>query len=78
GLLQAIPRLDTDRERLLTIEGTVPDMLNLPKGCKFSPRCMFVKSQCEEAEPSLEEVETGHFARCWRTKEIDFSKSGVE
>jgi len=78
GLLQAIPRLDTDRERLLTIEGTVPDMLNLPSGCKFSPRCMFVKPQCEESEPLLEEVEDGHFARCWRMKEIDFSKTGVE
>jgi oligopeptide/dipeptide ABC transporter ATP-binding protein len=78
GLLHAIPRLDTDRERLLTIEGTVPDMLKLPSGCKFSPRCMFVQPKCEESEPPLEEVEDRHFARCWRMKEIDFSMSGVE
>jgi len=78
GLLQAIPRLDTNRERLLTIEGTVPDMLDLPSGCKFSPRCMFVQPKCEESEPPLEEVENRHFGRCWRMKEIDFSISGVE
>ncbi|MCX7796756.1 MAG: ABC transporter ATP-binding protein [bacterium] len=77
GLLQAIPRLDTTRERLLTIEGTVPDMLSLPSGCKFAPRCMFVKPRCEESEPSLEEISSGHFSRCWRSKEIDFSKIGV-
>lgn len=77
GLLQAIPRLDTTRERLLTIEGTVPDMLSLPAGCKFAPRCMFVKPKCEELEPTLEEISSGHFSRCWRSKEIDFSKIEV-
>lgn len=77
GLLQAIPRLDTTRERLLTIEGTVPDMLSLPMGCKFAPRCMFVKPKCEESEPPLEEISPGHFSRCWRSKEIDFSRIEV-
>jgi len=77
GLLQAIPRLDTDRERLLTIEGTVPDMLSLPSGCKFAPRCMFVQSRCEDSEPSLEEITPGHFSRCWRSREIDFTKIEV-
>ncbi len=77
GLLQAIPRLDTDRERLLTIEGTVPDMLSLPSGCKFAPRCMFVQPRCEDSEPPLEEIASGHFSRCWRSREIDFTKIEV-
>ena len=77
GLLQAIPRLDTTRERLLTIEGSVPDMISLPPGCKFAPRCMFVKNKCEVSEPLLEEVTPGHMSRCWRVKEIDFSKIEV-
>jgi len=77
GLLQAIPRLDTTRERLLTIEGSVPDMISLPPGCKFAPRCMFVKNECEVSESLLEEVRPGHLSRCWRVKEIDFSKIEV-
>lgn len=77
GLLQAIPRLDTTRDRLLTIEGTVPDMASLPSGCKFAPRCMFATAECEKTEPILEEITSGHLVRCRRVKEIDFSRIEV-
>lgn len=77
GLLQAIPRLDTTRDRLLTIEGSVPDMVSLPTGCKFAPRCMFVTPECEKSEPNLDEITPGHLARCWRAKEVDFNKIEV-
>ena len=53
GLLQSIPRLDQDRSRLHVIPGTVPNMLELPAGCRFQNRCPYVRPACREAEPEL-------------------------
>jgi peptide/nickel transport system ATP-binding protein len=67
GLLGSIPRLDRPRaERLHTIEGLPPSLINLPEGCKFRPRCPHAFDKCMQ-EPGLENrVETpGHFDRCW-------------
>ena len=46
GLLGSIPRLDVERERLATIEGTVPSPNNQPTGCRFAPRCPFADRRC--------------------------------
>ena len=48
GLLGSIPRLDVERERLATIEGTVPGADHQPKGCRFSPRCPFADRRCRD------------------------------
>jgi oligopeptide/dipeptide ABC transporter ATP-binding protein len=67
GLLGSIPRLDQPRpERLHTIKGSPPSLINLPEGCKFRPRCPHAFDKCME-EPRLENrVETpGHLDRCW-------------
>ena len=48
GLLGSIPRIDVDRERLATIEGTVPSPNNQPKGCRFAPRCPFADRRCRQ------------------------------
>jgi peptide/nickel transport system ATP-binding protein/oligopeptide transport system ATP-binding protein len=67
GLLGSIPRLDRPRpERLHTIEGSPPSLINLPEGCKFRPRCPHAFDRCMQ-EPGLENrVETpGHLDRCW-------------
>jgi peptide/nickel transport system ATP-binding protein len=67
GLLGSIPRLDRPRpERLHSIDGAPPSLINLPQGCKFRPRCPHEFNKCVE-EPRLENrVETpGHFDRCW-------------
>jgi oligopeptide/dipeptide ABC transporter ATP-binding protein len=67
GLLGSIPRLDRPRpERLHTIEGSPPSLINLPDGCKFRPRCPHAFEKCMQ-EPGLENrVETpGHLDRCW-------------
>ncbi len=67
GLLGSIPRLDRPRvDRLHTIEGAPPSLINLPQGCKFRPRCPHAFDKCME-EPQLENrVETpGHLDRCW-------------
>jgi peptide/nickel transport system ATP-binding protein len=65
GLLGAAPRLAGRRGRLASIEGTVPDPLNLPPGCRFAPRCPFAVARCNEPPP-LAEVTPGHTAACWR------------
>jgi len=70
GLLQSIPRLDEERERLLVIEGVVPNPLFLPEGCKFHPRCRFASEKCAEEEPELEDIETGHQVRCWHYDKV--------
>ena len=65
GLLYSIPRLDTPAGvRLDAIPGAVPHPLDLPKGCKFAPRCKYATDKCREEEPELAEVEPGHTVRC--------------
>lgn len=66
GLLGAIPRLDQTKERLASIEGSVPDPSNPPPGCSFSPRCPFAEAQCHAAAPALREVVAGHAVACWK------------
>ena len=66
GLLISVPRLDTEPgERLQAIPGAVPHPLNLPKGCKFAPRCRYATERCHEEEPALEEIEKDHKIRCF-------------
>jgi oligopeptide/dipeptide ABC transporter ATP-binding protein len=65
GLLKAAPSLKTDRRRpLITIEGTVPALQSLPKGCSFEPRCGYRIAACAREMPGLVEVSAGHWARC--------------
>jgi peptide/nickel transport system ATP-binding protein len=65
GLLESLPDpySKTDK-KLKAIPGLIPHILELPKGCKFSSRCSYVKDECLINEPKLEEVENGHFVRC--------------
>jgi peptide/nickel transport system ATP-binding protein len=53
GLLGSLPRLDTDVERLVQIQGQPPSLLNPPRGCRFHPRCPYVMSICKTVEPEL-------------------------
>jgi peptide/nickel transport system ATP-binding protein len=68
GLLRSIPRIDTaavQKKRLEAIPGVVPSLLNLPKGCKFEPRCPYAKPVCKDQEPVLKEMKPGHRVSCW-------------
>ena len=67
ALYQSIPKLgESKRERLETISGMVPPPYNLPKGCKFHPRCPhFMPGICDTALPPLLEAEAGHGVRCY-------------
>jgi oligopeptide/dipeptide ABC transporter ATP-binding protein len=65
GLLASLPRPDRERrERLTTIPGIVPSILDFPKGCKFWTRCPFKMDVCERLEPDLLDVGPGHKVRC--------------
>jgi peptide/nickel transport system ATP-binding protein len=71
GLLGSIPRLDRPKpERLHSIDGAPPSLINPPPGCKFRPRCPHAFEKCTE-EPALEnrDEEPGHLDRCWLTVE---------
>ncbi len=66
GLLYSIPRLDTPVDsRLEPIPGSVPHPLNLPKGCKFAPRCKYATEKCHNEEPELLLLEDQHEVRCF-------------
>ncbi|MBM6921555.1 ABC transporter ATP-binding protein [Phocea massiliensis] len=66
GLMTSIPRLDMPAGvRLEAIPGAVPHPLDLPKGCKFAPRCKYCTERCMEEEPELVQVEDNHMIRCF-------------
>jgi peptide/nickel transport system ATP-binding protein len=64
GLLAAIPVLGLVQDNLAVIPGSVPDLIHLPPGCKFAPRCPYVKELCTKEVPELVQIEDGHSARC--------------
>ena len=66
GLLGSIPRLDVKAEELAAIEGMVPSLAELPAGCRFAPRCPFVRERCRQALPPLAVVGPDHRSRCIR------------
>jgi len=66
GLLKSTLSIDEFKENLVTIEGTVPDLTNLPRGCSFSPRCPHVSAHCRETRPQLIELSEGAKVACWR------------
>ena len=66
GLMVSIPRLDTPQgTKLDAIPGAVPHPLNLPKGCKFAPRCKYRTEKCDNYEPELVKVDENHEVRCF-------------
>ncbi len=66
GLLKSIPRLDEKSDRLYTIEGVVPNLLHLPKGCSFCTRCGQAVERCSLEKPRLYETGDAHGVRCFR------------
>ncbi len=69
GLIGSIPVLGEIKERMEVIPGSVPNLVNLPVGCRFAPRCMarekYDLKVCLEAKPDLIEAKPGHLVRCW-------------
>ena len=65
GLLKSVPTDYKTNTRLFYIKGSPPSFFNLPKGCRYSPRCDKAFGKCHEFEPSLIDVSNGHKVRCW-------------
>jgi peptide/nickel transport system ATP-binding protein len=77
GLMASIPRLPLMRgetkcnsDRLQEIPGMVPALNNLPGGCVFAPRCAHAEDRCRNRFPDYEEKRPGHWAACWRSREL--------
>ncbi|MDP3488472.1 MAG: ABC transporter ATP-binding protein [Bacillota bacterium] len=64
GLLKSIPGMNRRATRLYQIPGTVPDLTNIPTGCRFNPRCAYADDYCRSAEPPLEAYGS-HSVMCW-------------
>ncbi len=64
SLMQSVPKLGHELERLNAIPGNVPSIGFMPTGCRFHPRCPMAKSDCSQKVPELVEVEPGHWVRC--------------
>jgi oligopeptide/dipeptide ABC transporter ATP-binding protein len=75
GLIGSIPILGEIKEKLDVIPGSVPNLVNLPPGCRFAPRCQarfkYACTICAEVKPELEEVKPGHLVRCWLYKDAE-------
>lgn len=65
GLLRSIPNISLDSQKLETMPGSPPDLIEPPPGCRFHPRCPHVMDKCHTYEPIMKEVEDGHRVACW-------------
>lgn len=69
GLINSIPKLNEEQEELEVIDGMVPLLSELPKGCLFNTRCKYAKDICKEKRPNLIEFKENHKVRCWKYSE---------
>ena len=79
ALLNSVPRLDaTERVRLDAIQGLPPDLVDLPQGCSFAPRCKYAYERCTQETPILVETDTNHTSACWRHDELTELAAGIK
>jgi oligopeptide/dipeptide ABC transporter ATP-binding protein len=65
GLLKSIPNISLEEQKLETMPGSPPDLIEPPTGCRFHPRCPYAMEKCSSVEPPMKEIENGHRAACW-------------
>ena len=68
ALLKAVPKLEVETDRLVSIKGQPPRLDNLPVGCSFLPRCNQVGEECRRGEPPEVQIGEQHFVRCWKSR----------
>ncbi len=78
GLCNAFPDLHGALGTLTPIEGSPPDLLDPPKGCRFAPRCPFALPVCREIDPALADCGAGHLAACHRAGEAEALRRRAE
>lgn len=80
GLMKSIPKITAEKERLYNIKGVVPNLMKLPKGCRFCPRCEKATPRCFEQEPLLYKVKSvvgdsdDHYVRCFLHENSEVKK----
>lgn len=74
GLFGALPDMASGKEKLKPILGLPPNPADMPKGCKFHPRCPYASEKCSTETPPFQEVSPGHFCRCF----LDHVKEGQD
>jgi oligopeptide transport system ATP-binding protein len=78
GLLGSLPRLDAaPGTKLMSIAGQPPDLVALPEGCPFAPRCNYVVERCKQENPTLEKVGVEHQVACWENDKTKGAWKGV-
>jgi oligopeptide/dipeptide ABC transporter ATP-binding protein len=77
GLMDSLPRPDVHTERLSPIRGAPPDLLAIPSGCPFHPRCPYVRDRCRTEVPDLLPVGEGRFSACHFWEEVQRERAGV-
>jgi oligopeptide transport system ATP-binding protein len=78
GLLRSVPRLDEpEGTKLETIDGMPPDLIDMPEGCRFAPRCKYAIDRCLQETPQLMATEGTHLSACWRGVELHEIKTTV-
>ena len=71
GLLHSVPRLDIPRKaKLHPIDGQPPDLMHLPRGCAFAPRCQYAAARCQIEVPPLMPVAADHVSACWVAEQL--------
>jgi len=70
GLLECVPSLTEEMDRLVAIPGTLPEPARRPQGCRFAPRCRYAEPACRAGLPPLESYDPGHSAACIRVPEL--------
>jgi len=77
GLLKSVPRLDQPKtEKLSPIEGQPPDLINLPRGCYFEPRCPTAIEDCSANFPPFLTINQGHKSACWIAGQLNNTMEG--
>ena len=76
GLLRSIPNVDKMGQKLVPIPGTPINLLNMPKGCAFCPRCENAMKICLEEQPPEMQMPDGHYASCWMNVKKEMEKRG--
>ncbi len=69
GLLESIPKLNEEKNRLSVIPGSVPDATRFPAGCRFAPRCSLAENICDTDEPRMEPTAGNRLVACWMAEE---------
>ncbi|HYF90914.1 MAG TPA: ABC transporter ATP-binding protein [Symbiobacteriaceae bacterium] len=77
GLTSAVPTLHGGIKKLTSIPGSPPDLVKMPPGCKFHPRCPMASAQCVQEEPPLRSVDGGRMVACFHWEQVDGQRGGT-